>query len=180
MFVGCLSQPLQKQLSAASTFIVSTNGEIDLIDHQSGDIVRGKSFLIPVGSEVGINTHGTMIAYMFLDALGADLATLIPQMKNSVVLNGKKTIYSGFCNESSVVQQVRYIWDVRATAKDVFGLSKLWIGSLLPGISILADERVTKAVLLIKQNYTDNTSVANIAKQVNLSGPRLMQLFSIR
>ncbi len=177
VFVGRLPQPLQKQLSAASTLIVSTNGEIELVDYQSGLLVRGTSFLIPVGSEVGINAYDTVLAYVFLDALGTDLATLIPKMKSTITFNDNTTIYSGFCNEPSIAKQILDIWDVRATAKHVFALTNSWVGSPLPGTSIFSDDRVAKTVLLVKQNYADNTSVADIAKQVNLSEPRLMQLF---
>jgi len=177
VLVGRFSEPLQKQLSAASTLILSTNGNVELIDHRSGDVYSNTSFLIPVGSEVGINTHDAIFAYVFLDALGVDLATLIPKMTNSHVMHNNAKIYSGFTELTDVVQQIRDIWRIRPSAKEAFDLSHDWIGLPLPGTSILSDERVTKAVLLIKDNYTNNTSVADIAKQVSLSEPRLMQLF---
>ena len=177
VFIGRFSQPLQKQLSAASTFIVSTNGAIELIDHQSGDIVRGTSFLIPVGSEVRINTNDAILAYVFLDALGVDLATLIPKMSKPYNMRNNTKIYSGYRGELNVVEQTLDIWNAPPSAKEVFKLSQDWIGFPLPDTLILADSRVEKAVLLIKENYADNISVRDIAEQVNLSEPRLMQLF---
>jgi len=177
LFVGRLQEPLQLQHSAASSFLVSAGPELELIDHLNGKSYRGKSFLIPVGTKVGIDTRNSIFAYGFLDAHGTDVATLIPRMKETFVIDNNTTLYSGIFNESTVINQVQYVWNKRPTAKEIFELGDTWIGPVLPGTVILADDRVTKAILLIKEHYANNTSVSDIAKQVNLSEPRLMQLF---
>jgi AraC-like DNA-binding protein len=176
MYVGPLKNLLE-QSNSLTTLILSIDKELRLIDNNSGQNYISKSFLIPAGSHVTVDTNESIIALCFLDTLGTDLAKLIPSMDQCVHIEDNSTCYSGIPNELAVIEQVREIFKQRPSAEDVFERLDGWIESSNAGNLCLPDARISMAIGLIAADYARNVSIDEIASAVELSVPRLIQLF---
>ena len=176
MYVGPLKRVLE-QSNGLTTLIISIDKELGLIDNHSGQHYISKSFLIPAGSHVTIDTYDSIIVLCFLDILGTDLAKLIPSMKDSVQIENSSTCYSGIPNELAVIEQAGEIFKRRPSAEHVFDQLNNWIDSSSSGTPLVTDTRIEKAIVLITNNYATNLSITDIANAVGLSTPRLIQLF---
>lgn len=178
IFIGRFTHPQPTPLfSAAPCFFISTDKEIELIDHVNNKTYFSKTFLLPPGVKVSIDTHGAFIAHGFLDVLGFDLASLIPKMKRTIPIDLSANVYCEFHDQDDAIKRIQFIKDSRPSAKDLFAELDAWLSSIKPGENFHPDKRVIKAVSIIHENYTENVSVANIAQQVGLSEPHLCQLF---
>jgi len=178
MYVGQLKRFIE-QSNGLTTLVVSIDKELGLTDNHSGEHYVSKSFLIPAGSHVTVDTHDSIIALCFLDTLGTDLAKLIPSMANSIYIDDSSTCYSGIPNEVAVIEQAYDIFRRRSSAEDVFERLDNWIELSSCGLSGQPDERISMAIALIKRDYARNVSIDEIAKAVGLSAPRLIQLFKL-
>ena len=176
MYVGPLKRLLE-QSNSLTTLIISIDKELGLIDNHSGQNYVSKSFLIPAGSHVTVDTNDSIIAFCFLDTLGTDLAKLIPNMDNCVHIDDSSTCYSGIPNELAVIEQAGEIFKRRPLAEDVFARLDNWIESSSTGNPCMPDARISTAIALITKNYARNVSIDEIANAVELSVPRLIQLF---
>ncbi|MFE8072486.1 AraC family transcriptional regulator [Marinobacteraceae bacterium S3BR75-40.1] len=176
LFIGQLGRILSPA-NASSALVVSINGELDLIDHVNKRQYRNRSFLVPAGVSATIDTHDSIIALVFLDALGVDLTTLASKMKDPIVIDNTTTIYRGIHRESNVIKRGYYLLENRPSAADALQQLDEWIGEPAPGTEVPCDERVSRAVSLIRSSYEHNVSVSEIAEEVNISVPRLVQLF---
>ena len=176
LYVGPL-QRIVKRVNVATTLMVSIDGELEIIDFTNRTTHRSKSFLIPAGMNVTIDTHGSKVAQCFLDDLGEDLARLIPQMQTKLLLDKGTPVYCDIQQESEIIQHVDYLLCQRPTNERAQAQIDTWIRKFNPGPNYVKDERVEKAVSMIKEHCTDNLSVEEVAKTVNLSAPRLIQLF---
>ena len=67
--------------------------------------------------------------------------------------------------------------NTRPSAFDLFRELDRWLSRFEQAPSPQPDNRVIQAVALIQKNYSENISVAEIAKQIGLSEPHLCQLF---
>jgi AraC-like DNA-binding protein len=178
IFIGRLTHPQPAPLfSAAPSFFISTDKEIELIDHVNNKTYFSKSFLLPPGIKVSIDTHGAFISHGFLDVLGVDLTSLIPKMKKIIPIDQTAAVYSEFHDQEDAIKRIQSIWNSRPSAKKMFVELDAWLTKFEPRENFQPDTRVIKAVSIIKENYTENISVADIAKQVGLSEPHLCQLF---
>ncbi len=176
MYVGPLKRFLE-QSNSLTTLIISIDKELGLRDNHSGHNYVSKSFLIPAGSHVTVDTNDSIIAFCFLDTLGTDLAKLTPSMDNSVHIDDSSTCYSGIPNELAVIEQAREIFKRRPSAEDVFERLDNWIESSNAENPCIPDARISTTIVLITKNYARNLSIDEIANAVELSAPRLIQLF---
>jgi len=176
MYVGPLKRLLE-QSNSLTTLIISIDKELELIDNHCGQSYLSKSFLIPAGSHVTIDTHNSIIAFCFLDTLGTDLSKLIPSMDKCFHINDRIPCYSGIPNELAVIEQAGEIFKRRPTAENVFERLDDWIESSSSGSTSIPDARISMAIALITRNYARNVSIDEIANAVELSAPRLIQLF---
>jgi len=176
VYFGNLERVL-KRVNAASTLLMSTDHELELTDPLTGQSHRSKSFLLPAGINLDIDTHHASVAWFFLDDLGSDLAKFIPQMQHAIKIDDKQYLYSDISREAELIELAAEIKATKPSAEHVFSLFDAWKLSFAAADGFISDERVEKAVALIKDNYASNLPVGDIAKQVNLSVPRLVQLF---
>jgi AraC-like DNA-binding protein len=176
MYVGPLKRLLE-QSNSLTTLIISIDKELVLIDNSSGQNYVSKSFLIPAGSHVTVDTNDSIIALCFLNTLGTDLAKLIPSMKQCVHIDDSSPCYSGIPNELAVIEQAGEIFKRRPSAENVFERLDDWIESSSSGNPCLPDARISMALTLITRDYARNVSIDEIASAVGLSAPRLIQLF---
>ncbi|WP_344802332.1 AraC family transcriptional regulator [Allohahella marinimesophila] len=174
VYVGRL-EPVLRRSNVVSTLLVSLDDEMQLVDDVTRQTSSSKSFLIPAGSEVTINTQGARVAMSFLDDMDADLARLIPLMKKDVVYGGQQRIFMGIQHERSIIQDAEYFSKERPSTEDALGQFHDWIGC--SAAATPCDERIVRTAALIRANSANNISVTELARQVNLSVPRLIQLF---
>jgi AraC-like DNA-binding protein len=176
VYVGPLTKLLE-QSNGLTTLVISIDKELGLIDSNTGQHHISKSFLIPAGSQVTIDTYDSIIALFFLDALGTDLAKLIPSMRQSIPIEKNNICYSGIPNELAVIEQANEIFQHRPTAEDVFEQLDNWIENSGAKLDNEPDARIEMAITLITKDYDTNVSITEVAKIVELSEPRLIQLF---
>lgn len=176
MYIGRLERVI-KRANVASTLLVSIEDDLELVSAANGRKIRSKSFLIPAGMNVTIDTHGAKVAQCFLNDMGADLAKLIPQMKTSLSNDKNSYIYCDIHNEAQLINHAGYLLSQRPSNEVAFEQFDEWMGAFPINTIHSVDPRVEKAASLIKENYTENLSVEQVAKSVGLSVPRLSQLF---
>lgn len=176
MFLGRLA-PVLQQAGAASALIFSLDDTLAIVDNTNQQSFERKSFLIPAGARVTIHTHDSPIGLCFLDTLGTDLAILKVKMREAISLGDNTMLYSGMPGEARAIAKARECMHAKPSAEDALNALDQWIGSPTPACDIQTDERVTRAVDMIKNSVIENRSVEEIARELNLSVPRLSQLF---
>jgi len=176
LYVGRLERMLT-QSNVSSTLLLSIDKQFDLIDQSSGTVHSSKSLLVPAGSNVTIDTRNAKVAVCFLNDLGTDLSKMIPRMDESFVVNGKSRVYSNISHESEIIKTAENIWEKRPSIENVAEEVNSWVEFFNTKFVDVPDPRVAKAISIIKENCSENLSVIDVANKVNLSVPRLTQLF---
>jgi len=176
LFLGELNNQLEIA-KAASVLIISTDKPITLIDQKNNITYNERSFLIPAGMNATIKTKGSIVALGILDFLGIDLEKIIPKMKNLITIDQKTILYSRIRNESYAIKIAYSIYRMHPSAAIAFELFKDIIGPQEMNTITTPDERVIKAAALIRSNMGKGLGIEKIATEVNLSAPRLAQLF---
>jgi len=176
LYVGRLEKILSR-VNVASTLLLSTDKPLDVVDQASGRVHHSKSLLIPAGMNVTIDTHNANVAVCFLDDLGTDLNKLIPKMSESIDISGQSRCFSDIRCESEMIKSVQNLLTKRPSAEDALEELDSWMKFIDTSNQDLPDVRVSKAVSMIKENLSQNISVAEVADSVHLSVPRLSQLF---
>ena len=176
MFIGRL-EPELSQSTAASTLMLSLDKFLEITPPNSSSPYRTRSLLIPAGSKVTINTHDSLMAVCYLDTMGRDLAILKSKMQNPIAAAGGVTYYADLADEKEILESAYHLYEFTSPAE--FALKRLesWIGEPTEQCERVYDPRVERAVELIKSSILENTPVEQIASQLNLSVPRLSQIF---
>ncbi len=180
LYVGKMERVI-KRVNVSSTLIVSTEGELSLLDKNGQPVHRSRSLLIPAGIDVQVDTHNAQVAMCFLNDLGTDLKQLSTQMNDQFCFSKDQCVLSTLSHEHDIIKHATFLSQNHTNAEEALGLVDSWINDLSASKSTrpLADERITRAVQYIKDHTCENISVEEIAKTVNLSVPRLVQLFKL-
>jgi len=177
LYVGRTERVL-KRANVASSLIISLEDDLELLDRSQQTLHRSKSFLIPAGMDVSINTRHAKVVMCFLNDIGTDLNNLIPKMKESICFSKDDCLYSGLNIEQDIIQHEDFLCGTDTSSEETLGQLQSWIeDSNHRQDYVIADERIAKAIKYIKQHYSENISVEAVAQHVNLSVPRLVQLF---
>jgi AraC-like DNA-binding protein len=174
VYVGRLERRF-KRSNVPSTLLVSLEDELEMIDPVRRDRVKARSFLIPSGMDLEVDTHGANVAMFFLNGTGADLARLTALMRTTLPL-GNQHCFSGIKGESDVIEFANILHNQRPSLATAEQLVNEWMNHpsrRQPD----PDPRISLAVQLIRQHHDQNVSVEWIGQQVGLSVPRLSQLF---
>ncbi|MDC0661566.1 helix-turn-helix domain-containing protein [Marinobacter sp. SS21] len=132
---------------------------------------QSRSLLLPPGGSVSVDAGQTLIGTCYLDALGQDYAWLRGQM--AVGAEGTAT---GVVREDQFRSLFRRLLRSPTTSEDAYRCLESVINPHhCPYPEV--DPRVARVVALIRELVAENTSVETLAQAVNLSVPRLMQLF---
>tara|TARA_R110001592_G_scaffold291131_2_gene560464 strand:- start:72673 stop:73461 length:789 start_codon:yes stop_codon:yes gene_type:complete len=175
LYLGKLERHFKKS-NITPTLLISLEDDLELLNTQGEAIARSKSFLISSGSDISIDTHNAKIAMCFLDDLGRNFDSLAPKMKNKIE-NKKQSIYFDCKFNEEILEHAMYIDSKRPSHAEVSDILNIWLNKNIHKHRHLYDERVVKAVSLIKDYPHLNMSVAEIAGKVSLSVPRLIQIF---
>lgn len=176
VFVGRV-EPTYTRFYVTATLIVALENHLEVVLGVSGETLRCKSILIPAGAKLSVKTNTNKVVICSLDDLGSDYVKLSPKMRAAIRADSGELLLFNLKHENDVIEQATYLSAVRPSTTDAFDLLDLWIGSLQQTKPPVIDERVLSAIRIIKENYNKNISVADIAQQVSLSVPRLIQLF---
>jgi len=173
LYIGPLLEPLNLSQGAA-TLLVSLDKPVSFKLKGEEESIECMSLLLPAGLSVTIDTGDAIIANCNLDPLGADfsgLTHLMQQKKGKISYDLKQ--YEDFRQSyhSMYEQQL----DSEAAYNLLEELLENRFSQYYPNHAI--DSRVAKVVEKIKQTADDNLSVDDLASLVNLSVPRLVQIF---
>ncbi len=174
VYVGRLERHFRRA-NVPSTLLVSLEDDIEMIGASPNDKVRGKSFLVPSGANMQVETHGAYVAMFFLNDMGTDLTQFMPLMKRALPMK-QQYCFMDIKSESDVIEYGNYLRFQRPTLAQAEKIYHEWL-SHPSRTAPETDERVAMAISLIKSHYAENISVEWIARQVGLSVPRLVQLF---
>lgn len=173
LYIGPLFEPINLSQGAA-TLMISLDKPISFCIEGEEESVQCMSLLLPAGMKVRIDTGDSTIANCNLDPLGSDFSGL-----SSLMLNIKSGVSYGLSVHgefNKVLQSLRtQQLDSEVAYVLLNDLLENQYSQLYPDHAI--DSRVAKVVDKIKQTAEDNLSVDVLASLVNLSVPRLVQIF---
>jgi len=177
LYIG-RTERILKRVNVASTLLVSLEDDLELLDRSQNKLHCSKSFLIPAGMDISIDTRHAKVAMCFLNDVGTDLSNLIPKMQKSICFSKKDCLYSGLNIEQDIIEHESFLGGSNSSCEEVLGQLSSWIETANKSpVFLVTDERIAKAIEYIKQHYSENISVEAVAQHVNLSVPRLAQLF---
>lgn len=177
LYIGPLFEPVAMTNGAAS-LAVALDGCMQVHLPESGQTVSCQSFLVPPGVPFTADTGDAVVANCMLDALGYDYAVLYREM-HTPGTNPKTNLSFNIKNEERYrnaymdIHQQQY--ESAEAAEKLENL--LTPPEKLAALDHPVDERVVKVIDLIKENIEENLSLKSLAKAVNLSEPRLIQVF---
>ncbi len=169
IYLGPLSEPVQLSVGAA-TLVISLGDPISFTTKEMNQEVLCRSLLLPAGMSANIDTQKTMVANISLDALGGDFYALSKRMQHS---QGKAAY--GMADEEKYIHEFKKLKTERKDSQQAYELTDTLLNCDEGNYNI--DSRVVKVVEYIKETVDDNLSVEDLASRVNLSVPRLIQLF---
>jgi AraC-like DNA-binding protein len=153
------------------------------LDHQV-EIIAGDRrykthcFLTPPGTEVTFHTHGATLAVVFLDSLGTDFPKAVTLMEHHLRFDADNSLYLHSQHYQQLKLYAKAIYCAQAPDSFIEGLFHNWDNYQPVSLPIEPfDERVEQVISIIQEDYARNTPVKELAKKVNLSVPRLAQLF---
>lgn len=173
LYVGALCGPLEVSQGAA-TLLLALNRPITFKTKGMSNTIECRSLLLPAGLNIEIDVGDAIVANCNLDALGSDYFVLSSLMKDSsggALFNLKEEekyihvgwkIYTSDMSSSKVYEYIDQLWSAESVAR------------------YSVDQRIEDVIQLIKQTVDDNLSVEELARAVNLSVPRLVQLFKLQ
>lgn len=170
LYVGALTETLEFRQAAAS-FTVSLESPLRVTTRQLSCPVQCHSLLMAAGQSAVVEVGGGIFATCYLDPFGVDYASLAPSMARL-----QAGLYTGHSNEALVQEMFRDLAGTRSSPDDAYAtLEQLFSRHPSPGVRV--DPRVRRVVQLIKDSVAENRPVETLAREVNLSVPRLAELF---
>ena len=173
LYIGPLFESL-KLSQGAATLVVSLDKPISFSMEGEAESIECMSLLLPAGLSVTIHTGDAIVANCNLDALGADFSglTALMQDKHGKISYNLKQ-YADFQRVYQTFQAQQL--DSESAYDLLDDLLEKRFSQFYPNHAI--DSRVARVVEKIKQTADDNLSVDDLASLVNLSVPRLVQIF---
>ncbi len=173
LYIGPLFEPLNLSQGAA-TLLVSLDKPVSFKIKGEEQSIECMSLLLPAGLSVTIDTGDAIVANCNLDPLGADFSGL-----SSLMQNKQDKIFYDLKQHGQFKQAYQSMQAQQLDSETAYALLDDLLGNrfgqFYPNHAI--DSRVAKVVDVIKQNVDDNLSVEDLASLVNLSVPRLVQIF---
>lgn len=173
VYVGRLEKHF-KRTNVPSTLLVSLEDELEVFDPTRRDRMVAKSFLIPAGMNLEVDTHGSNVVMFFLSGHQDHLR--LTALMRSMFPMGEQYCFSGIKGESEVVEFGTMLRSQRPPLATVEQMVNEWMehpSRRRPD----ADPRIVRAIQLIRKSHDQNVSVEWIARQVGLSASRLGELF---
>lgn len=174
-YISPLFEPISLSQGVAC-FVVCLDGGIKCRLSGEEDIIC-KSVLLPPGATVFADTGDSVIACCMLDPIGLDFAMLSPLMRYKT----KNMAYT-IENEAHYIacfqdmHQAQYPSDLAYAQLEQLIAPK----KRLQNTHYKIDPRIERVIEMIKLNIDENLTIESIAEHVQLSIPRLVQLFKLQ
>jgi AraC-like DNA-binding protein len=173
LYIGEFFEPI-KLSQGAATLVVSLGKPIHFNIEGEEERFECTSLLLPAGLSVIIDTGNETVANCNLDPLGADFSGTSSLMQNK---QGK--IHYNLKQYAEFKQVYQTIQSEQLDSNTAYSLLKDLLENRFSQFYPIhaIDSRVAKVVEKIKQTVDDNLSADDLASLVNLSVPRLVQIF---
>lgn len=173
LYIGKFKEPINFSQGAA-TLCISLGEPCSFITKGMSEPLLCKSLILPAGLPVTVDAKNTMIANCNLDALGRDFFYLKAQAQKSSMNLGYD-----LAHEADLIAGFSHLFNTQKNSDDAYHyLDKLLINQNSALISPPAvDPRIEKVIELIQATVNDHITGEDLAESVNLSIPRLAQLF---
>jgi len=173
LYIGKFKEPL-KLSQGAATLNVSLGEPYSFITEDMSEPIYTKSLIIPAGLPVTIDTKDSLIANCHLDALGRDFYYLYAQTQK----NRSKLGYN-LKHEKDLISGFTHLFKTQINSQDAFDYLETTLknknSSPLPRFPV--DPRIEQIIDFIQATVNDSITGEALAESVNLSIPRLAQLF---
>ena len=173
LYIGPLTEPIELSQGAA-TLTVSLTGPIEFQTPEMNQPIQCQSLLLPPGFDISVNTNDAIIANCNLDPVGADWNAL-HQLMNK---HEGKLAYELSCQDQ-FRRGYEEIYQHQLSYEGAYEKLESLLNIAFEELSSphKVDPRISSVIESIKQTVDDNVSVDALAENVNLSVPRLVQLF---
>lgn len=173
VYIGPLFEPLSLSQGAA-TLILSLNKPVRFKTETMIEAIECRSLLLPAGFAVTIDTGDALVVNCNLDALGEDFFRLSGNMTHQQ----DDALYQ-IQHEADFISQFHRIYSNQLTSDSALkAVNQIFEEHIHhPERPFIPDQRISNVIDVIKATVDDNLSVEDLAQSVNLSVPRLVQLF---
>ncbi|MFT7373272.1 MAG: AraC-like DNA-binding protein [Oleiphilaceae bacterium] len=173
LYIGKFKEPLNLSLGAA-TLSVSLGKPFSFMIKGMSKPIYSKSLIIPAGVAITLDTNNSLVANCHLDALGRDFFYLHAQAQKS---SGKLSY--DLSHEAELVKGFTHIFTTQKNSQEAFDyVESILINMSAPPMPAApVDPRIEKVIELIQETVKDAITGEALAESVNLSIPRLAQLF---
>ncbi len=170
LFLGALSELLELS-QAAATLVLGLDHEFVL--ESAGELVHCRSVLLPAGCRVRLQPGPNRLVVWYLDPFGADFGSLRERMARQ-----EAGLFVQLEQEAVWIERHLALLQEAATPDQAYALIEQLVGAdTLDASALKIDPRIIRVVELIKRDVAHNLSARYLAAQVDLSEPRLSQLF---
>ncbi|ARU58501.1 MAG: AraC family transcriptional regulator [Pseudomonadales bacterium] len=173
LYIGPLFEPIVVN-HAASTLVISLSGDPIKLYTDTAQPLESQSILFPAGSSVSVDTGSAVVVNCHLDVLGYDYDQILLQMQQRF-----GDVGLGLRSPGRFVDTFQALLNLAPPSCEAYGIVDELLTNPHGGklSTFVADPRIARVVDLIKQSIHQNLSVEALASEVNLSVPRLVQLF---
>lgn len=176
LYIGPLSEPLNLSQGAA-TLLVSLDHPVAFKTPDMAEPQDCHSLLLPPGLKISIDTRNAIVANCNLDPMGSDFAAFSEQMTSE-----SNNVRYKLKEETLFKDKYLSIYENQLDTTGAYEVLKTLIDYAVERQQIphKIDPRILSVVEKIKSNVDDNLSIESLAESINLSVPRLVQLFKIQ
>jgi len=173
LYIGKFKEPL-KLSQGAATLSISLGEPCSFITEGMSEPIYSKSLIIPAGLAVTVDTKGSLFANCHLDVLGRDFFYLYSQAQKTCV-----NIRYELEHESDLISGLTHMFNTEMSSDNAFDYleRKLENANSPPLEPFPVDTRIEKIIDLVQATVNDSITGEELAESVNLSIPRLAQLF---
>lgn len=170
LFIGHIP-PSMRSAQASPVLLVNLLGYFH-VDIQ-GKEVKSKTVLVRAGMEVVLSSRDLLVADFMLDRIEPDYERIKQQMQAGV-----DGLYFGLKDETIVSNILLDIYERECDLKEALKLILDYFDRTTPMVPAQTpDPRIRKIVNIICDKPFENSPLEQLALQVNLSVPRLVELF---
>lgn len=173
LFIGSLSDKIELSQGAA-TLAVSLGEPLWFQTPAMVHPIATRSLLLPPSLDIEVDTRGCTIANCNLDPLLKDWHGL-----NHTMLHHDYGLSYGLENEDWVIEQFQTIHQLQLGYAEAYLVLENILNTARSKVLTerKLDPRIETIIERIKESVDDNVSVEALAAEVNLSAPRLIQIF---
>jgi len=173
LYIGELEDALHVTQGAATLSV-----SLDMpVSFQTDDMLEPElchSLLLPPGQSVTIHTKGSRVANCNLDALGRDYHALLPYASKH-----NKTTGFALSNEDNLKECFSTMFDSQLSSQEAYNHLESYLQAPTnhDATPLRIDPRIEQIIDYIQETVNEHVSGEELAESVNLSIPRLAQLF---